>query len=368
MVVNSKWRMGSGSIVATLLMLSLSNSTSVVAQAKNPTTESTIQTEQNDGQRGDIYSSDYFTGTRPDSKNPNTAKFVFQDRQSTRNRRALPKGKIYIKIGVTIGRGRPATEIESTDRDIAKVRVCLERKDKDCIRSQEMVVERISDNTLITQGTPIQMIVEYLASKDEAGTKQQYNRVGYLYVINRVEFPNGKTSPPRLIFPTKLTFGGGNVIVPGKPVMLPDPRQLWQISRNKVATQEYETYIIIVSPEPLKDAQGRELQGDNLSTTPRELDETLVRDWVRRWGGGEIPADLVGGVGQLFTHKEQTASGDPTMTSRDTDTMDSDLKKDDPQPQIAFRKAIRKAIRPSTPMLITIKLPFKDSANPDALK
>ena len=81
---------------------------------------------------------------------------------------------------------------------------------------------------------------------------------------------------------------------------------------------------------------------------------------MNRWGGGEIQSDLEQGVGHLFTKREQSASGDPTETSRDTIEMDADLKQDDPSPQMVFRKAIA----PGGAMLITIKLPFKDTAAP----
>ena len=136
--------------------------------------------------------------------------------------------------------------------------------------------------------------------------------------------------------------------------MLPDPQRLWQITRNKIAPQEFETYIIIISPEPLKDSNGEELQPGR---TALELSEELVNGWVRRWGGAEIRLDLEQGAGQLFSQREQAASGNPTNTSRDTEEMDTDLKQGDPPPQMGFSKAIA----PGGTMLVTIKLPFKDA-------
>lgn len=138
--------------------------------------------------------------------------------------------------------------------------------------------------------------------------------------------------------------------------MLPAPERLWQITRNKKALQAFETYVIIISPEPLEFSPGKNRQGENLGETV--LDEGLVNNWVKLWGGGEIQSDLENGLGQLFTKREQSASGDPTETSRDTDVMDTDLKQADPQPQMVFRKAVT----PGGTMLITIKLPFKSIA------
>jgi hypothetical protein len=264
---------------------------------------------------------------------------------------------VYVSVGVTIGRGRPATEDEIQDDEIAKaLGECLKWEGEKCARREVMVVERISDNTPVADGTKIQMMLEYLAYQDEAGTSLESGRVGYLYVINRVQYPDGKQSAPRLIYPTRRTFKGNSSVLPGKPVMLPAPRELWQITRNRVAAQAYETYIIIVSPEPLKDSQGTVLKGNNLGETGLDLSETLVADWVRLWGGGEIKSHIGPEIGQLFTHREQAASGDPT-TTRDTIPLSTDLVKSDPQPQMGFRKAVA----PGGKMLITIKLPFRET-------
>jgi len=222
-----------------------------------------------------------------------------------------------------------------------------------------MVVERISDETPIIDNTPIQMMIEYLAYRDPVSRKQIFDRIGYLYVINRVEYAGGKTSPPKLIYPTKQTFEGNSIVMPGKPVIVPDPQRLWQITRNKAAPQAFETYIIIVSPKPLRDSTGIELQGNNLgdNRNPQELSEALVKNWLLRWGSGVVQLDLSQGLGQLFTIREQVASGNPAGTSRDTGLMDADLKQDDPRPQIGFQKAAA----PGETILVTIKLPFKDS-------
>jgi hypothetical protein len=328
------------------------------ARAQTPQTRSGALAEQADGQRGDIYSAD-FAVTRPGGGAGKGKKYFYRDRQPARNRPAPPKGKVYVTVGITLGRGRRATDAELKDAGVAKVPMCTERREAECVRSQDMVVERIPDNTPVADGTPIQMIVEYLAYQDAAGAKQQSNRVGYLYVINRVQFPNNTLSRPRLIFPTMRTFGGDGRVLPGKAVVLPDPRRLWQITRNKTAAQAFEIYTLIISPEPLKDAKGLELQGDNLGATPLELDEKLVDDiWAERWGGGEIQSDLEQGLGRLFTKREQSAGGDPTQTSRDTDLMDEDLTQDDPPPQTVFRKVVR----PGEPILVTIKLPFSETA------
>ncbi|MDT4967580.1 MAG: hypothetical protein QOJ64_2317 [Acidobacteriota bacterium] len=318
--------------------------------------QSATQTEQTGGQRGDVYSSE-FTSTRPTGKSTNPRRYRYLIRTHPRPTSRSPKGTVYASIGVTIGRARAATDAEVKDTSIAKVSVCAERQENRCVRWQEMAVERISDSTPITNGTLIQMMIEYLAYKDAAGMNQDSNRLGYLYVINRVEFKDKTASPPRLIYPIKSNFGGHSLVLPGKTVMLPGPRLPWRVTRNKAAVQEFETYIIIISPVPLKDTNGLELQGDNLSDIPLALDEQLVRNWIKWWGGGEVRLDLENGVGQLFSQREQAAGGDPAQMTRDSALIDADLNQADPPPQIGFSKAIN----PGGTMLITIKLPFKDT-------
>jgi hypothetical protein len=224
--------------------------------------------------------------------------------------------------------------------------------------SAEYVLERTSDEMAVSDGTLMQVIIEYLAHPDAAGRRLS-DQVGYLYVINREQYPDGKYSPPKLIFPTKRTYGGDSRVLPGKTVTLPVPGRAWKVSRSTSGTaQAFETYTIIISPRPLKDALGRELQRDNLGAASLKLDEKLVEGWVRLWGGGEWRGDLENGVGRLLTRREQNASGDPDRSERSTDEESSDLTKDDAPPQTVYRKVLR----PGGAMLVTVKLPFKDAA------
>ena len=201
----------------------------------------------------------------------------------------------------------------------------------------------------------MQMMIEYLAVRNQA-SKQQSNRIGYLYVINRVQYSNGTFGPARLIFPTSRTYGGDNRVLPGKTVTLPAPERPWQIRRTRSGpAQAFETYTLIISPVPLKDNQRRELQGDDASS---KVLETLISGSTRVSGGGESRGDLERGEGQLITQREQAASGNPTLRQRDTGELDSDLTLADPPPQIVFSKVLR----PGERMLVTIKLPFRETS------
>lgn len=343
---------------AALLLQCPGNEHPPLAQTPAPA----AQAESDAAQRGDLYSSD-FTSTRPGAKSQGGREHLYQIRKQTgadsrpskggretvvRRPAQLAKGKVYTTIGVTIGRGRAATGDEATDAKIAKVQ--LEG-------GRQMVFERSAEEQPVAHGSLIQMSIEYLAHTDAAG-RISSNRIGYLYVINRVRFADDSPGTPRLIFPTRRINDGDNRVMPGKPVMLPSPFRPWQVTRTKTGpAQAYETYIIIVSPEPLKDAQGFELGADG--TDAKSL-EALLGKWARLWGGGEMQADLKAGAGRLFTRREQAASGNPDDPRRDTGELDTDLTQDDLPPQRIFRKAVTLG----EAMLVTIALPFRDSATP----
>jgi hypothetical protein len=229
-----------------------------------------------------------------------------------------------------------------------------------------MVLTRILDDGNVSDKEQIQINIEYLASLDASDSKQS-NRIGYLYVINREQYSisNDDTGKPVLIFPTVNTYHGDNRVLPGKTVTLPRPERPWTISRSDSGkVQAFETYIIIISPEPLKDASGLELYGEaNLKKVTNKnnqivLDESLVKSWVSQWGGSEARGSLEGGVGQLVTQREVKSSGDLSVNKRSTGEDEEDLKQDDPLPQMIFRKVVN----PGVKMLVTVRLPYKDAA------
>lgn len=339
-----------------LLLHCLVDGHTALAQTPTPA----AQAGHDEAQRGDIYSSE-FTSTRPAGKSQGATNHLYRirkqakvspralkkDRMADTRRVASPmKGKVYTTVGVTIGRGRPATVDEIGDAGIAKVQ--LEG-------GRYLVFERSVDDQPVTHGSLIQMTIEYLAHTNTTG-RIRSNQIGYLYVINRVRFSDDRPGTPRLIFPTPRINHGDNRVMPGKPVMLPDPNRPWQVTRSQTApVQAYETYVIIVSPEPLKDAQGFELRAD--LTDAASLEASLDK-WTRLWGGGEMQAHLKGGAGRLFTRREQAASGNPDEPRRDTGELDSDLTQDDLPPQTIFRKVVTLG----EAMLVTVELPFRNSA------
>src|ERR1700752_390383 len=263
----------------------------------------------------------------------------------------LYRGRSLATIGVTIARGRVATEPEILDRTIATVHGCVKWTDDKCVERKPMVLPRILDDTPVSDGDQIQMMIEFLSYL--TGSGKQVNRIAYLYVINGEQYADGSWGETRLIFPTLRTYGGDNRVLPGKTVTLPAPSRPWTISRSVSGKPHaFETYTVIVSAQPLTDLDGQRLQ---LKERAIELDEALVTSWIRRWGGKEARAVLENGVGQLTTQREVDSSGSVDARERGTHDEADDLSLDDPAPQVVFRKIVN----PGDKLLVTIQLPFK---------
>jgi len=260
-----------------------------------------------------------------------------------------PKDKTYITVGVTLWRVRRATRDEIGDPKTPKERMRLNPSEDEV----PVVVERISDGEPVTDQDLIQIEIEYLPYQHSSG-KYLAERIGYLYVVNAEMFADGKLKNARLIFPTQRTYGGDNRLLPGRKVTLPDPRRPFRLTRSQSGqVQAYETYTIIISPVPLD-----ERLPQDIGPKAMELPMSLIAEWRNEWGGGEIRADLHGGIGRKRTERELAASGNTDADERDTKDVAEDLTQDDAPPQIVFRKAVT----PGAKMLVTLLLPFKQRA------
>jgi hypothetical protein len=253
-----------------------------------------------------------------------------------------PKGTAYMTLGVTLWRVRPATEAESKDPKIHTERMEWDGQEHD------VVVTRISDESSIMDKDLIQMSVEYLPDSGGAGAMPA-NQAAYLYVVNREQFGQDLKNA-RLIFPTRQTYQGDNRLLPGKTVTLPDPRRPFRIKRgnDKGRAQSYETYTIILSPEPLDSELPEQIDKKAMVLTP-----DVVRSWEQQMGVTEIRGELRNGVGQERTERELAANGDSGETRGSEDPAD-DLTQDDAEPQTVFRKVAK----PGDGMLVIIRVPF----------
>lgn len=264
-----------------------------------------------------------------------------------------PRGQIFVTVGVTISRGRLATDAEKTDSRLAKVMGCVQWNSEKCVARKEMVLVRTVDDEGVSDKDQIQMSIEYLAYVGSDGSTQS-GRIGYLYVINREEFSDRSFGFPKLIFPTLNTYDGDNRVLPGKTVAMPAPDRPWTISKSTAAkVQSFETYTIIASAEPLVDLKGFEIKPESKSII---LEEALFDTWMKDYGGNESRADLEDSKGQLVTQREAKSSKATTIGRRGTDDDVDDLLQDDPPPQVIFRKVVK----PRGTLLFTVRIPFKD--------
>ncbi len=256
----------------------------------------------------------------------------------------LPINRSYMTVGVTFWHVRLATEPEKQDSNVAKERMTWDGLER------TVVVTRVSDESPVPNQDLIQMSIEYLPDPHGAGPGGS-NRAAYLYVVNREQFPDGSFKNERLIFPTLLTYGGDNRLLPGQNVTLPDPTRPFRIKRDAVAQmQAYETYTIIVSPVPLDSQLPRAI-----SRKAMELSPELIAKWEKVMGVTEVRADLRDGVGQVRTQRELLASGE-SGESRSTEDPNEELTQDDLPPQTVFRKVAK----PGEGMLVVVRVPFKE--------
>lgn len=264
-------------------------------------------------------------------------------------------GKKFVTLGITLSRARLPTETELSNAEVAKVKGCIQWQEKKCLARHDMVLARMSDDTAVSDREQIQMSIEYLAYLDLAGKKRSDN-IGYLYVVNREQYPNGKYNKAHLIFPTLNTYEGDNRVLPGRTVAMPEPERPWTIARSESRTaQAFETYTVIVSPRPLKDLSGGELQ---LDTSPLILDEKLLSSWVRAEDPASLRGDLEKGDGQLITERELKSGGPMGSKRRGTFDDKDDLKKSDPPPQIIFSKLVK----PGDKLVVTVRLPYNEKS------
>ena len=109
-----------------------------------------------------------------------------------------PPGKVFAQVGVTIWRFRRATAADKTKE-------LVEEEDA---QPTEWSLERIAEGTLLAPGQKVRLGIESLS------------RDGYLYVIDREQYADGSFGDARLIFPTKRTPEGGNIVKAGRIVYI----------------------------------------------------------------------------------------------------------------------------------------------------
>jgi hypothetical protein len=130
---------------------------------------------------------------------------------------------------------------------------------------------------------------------------------GFLYVINRDVFADGKLNEPILIFPTYRIRGGRNAVQPGHPVQIPDPQDhpgALQVDPAK-PNQTGILLITIVTPQPIPEIK--------IADDQQPVPEALLNRWEAQWATNvEVSTDpKLNGL--QVTMAEQAAAADPSV-------------------------------------------------------
>ena len=199
-------------------------------------------------------------------------------------------------------------------------RIAAESKDGDS------TPKRVSSETEFKKGDQIRLSLESPAA-------------GYLYVIDREIYSDGKVGIPRLVFPTMMSRGGNNRVEAGQMIDVPgqaDRVAFFKLdSKNDKWRGEWLT--VIVSPEPLKDIDIPE----EISPLPVALVDAVESKYLKAVGEYELP----GTAGMAYTQAEKEAGGSLTR----------ELTQKDPFPQTMFRVKMRQR----EPMLVSFGLKVK---------
>lgn len=255
-----------------------------------------------------------FVNTRPPRKSHSTAKYKRVKAPTESAEAAPPPGTAFAQLGVTLWRFRPT---KATD------------KTKELVEEEsgpvEWTLERIAEGTPLAPGQRVRLSIESLS------------RDGFLYVVDREEYADGSLGDPILIFPTQKT-AGANKVQAGRLTYIPSATgRFWIKPSNSAKEHVAEVLTIIVSPTPL-------VSDDQLGPRSIKLQRELVESWQKNWSTTPAKFEMEGGSGQTMTGTEQVAATQSAAL----------LTQEDPVPQTVYRVAIK----PETPVMITVPLKF----------
>jgi hypothetical protein len=190
------------------------------------------------------------------------------------------------KLGVTIWRVRAPQTGEGGARLL--------------VQRASMVPERVASDTVLNVGDQVFLSVES-------------PREGFLYILDREMYADGKMSDPYLIFPTKTTRDGDNRVRSGKLINIPD--QYDQTNTFTLAPQPPrndqigENLTIIITTQPLEKFEPtRHIAEYTPAPEMTKLTSAHIAAWETRWGGRNEQFELDGGAGVVMTQGEQDAA------------------------------------------------------------
>jgi len=219
------------------------------------------------------------------------------------------------QLGLTIWRLRRPTASEVGER------IVVQEEDG----AVEWIPERVGAGRPLRIGERIRLSFE----------SQQ---TGYLYVINREQYADGRVGEPLLIFPTTRTRNGDNRVAAGRLIEIPaqeDRPNFFTMRRGRM-DQTGEQLIALITPQPLTDLK--------IGAEPLKLTDELVTKWEKVWGATAAVFERASGGGKTWTRVEREAGADTTRQ----------LTQDDPAPQTIFRVEAG----PTEPRLIKLILSY----------
>jgi len=235
------------------------------------------------------------------------------------SKRPPAAGTEFAKLGVTIWRLQKAEGSKGMEQ-----------------QGEEAKLEQVESSQELSVGSAVRIGVESLGHD------------GFLYVVDREQFADGTYGAPLLIFPTKKTREGNNHVRAHQLVLIPRPPSYFKITESTTGKkQTAEVLTMILSPTPL------ELPvplGDKAIT----LSDSLFKSWENRWSAPVNTLEMEGGAGQTVSVKTQI-QGAKSLDQEGAEP--PQLTDDDPLPQTVYRLAIK----PGTPMLVTVPLHFQSA-------
>ena len=197
-------------------------------------------------------------------------------------------------------------------------RILIKKKVGNSERDQEVIPQRIQANTLLKEGQLLRLSVEVPQS-------------GFLYVIDRERYADGKLSAPYLIYPSNPQ-GQEHAVKAGRAIELPGGDAVFEVKLHSEETHAAlagEVLSFIVTPKPLEN-----LPRGNADESPIKLAETQVAAWEKQWSKNirVEQLELEKGAGQSRTTTEQAALTSKAQT----------LRQGDPLPQTVFRLALKR--------------------------
>ena len=233
-------------------------------------------------------------------------------------------GEKIEQLGVTLWRLRPAQETDTG----ARMTVREESK------SSEWIPERIEMDTPLSTGDRVRLTIES-------------PREGYLYVVDRDLYSDGKMGDAMLIFPTRGMRGGNNQVLPGRLIDLPgqedNPNYFTASPRRSAQGSEQvgEILTIVITKTPLKLTIGQR---------PLLISAVEIANWEKAWGSEFERFEMVDGAGNGWTKEEKEASA--ANGSRQ-------LTQADPSPQTIYRIASTN----KTAFLINVRLKYAGNSS-----